>query len=63
MARLYQLFKHASEQNETNLGLRQISNYGKVFTSEELFPLFFEFYNVTCQPSRPFMQMHVLEKF
>ena len=53
MARLYQLFEHASEPNETNLGLRRKSNYGKGSTSEELSPLFLEFYNVTCQHLNP----------
>lgn len=43
--RLRYLLSFASEPNETNLGMKRISRYGKGSTANELMSLFFEFYN------------------
>lgn len=45
-ARLRSLLEYASEPNETNLGMKSISNYGKGTTAEELTSLFSEFYKI-----------------
>lgn len=43
-AKLKRLLAYASEPNETNLGMKSISNYGKGATSLELTKIFIEFY-------------------
>lgn len=43
-ARLRNLLKYASEPNETNLGMKRISKYGKGTTANELTKIFSEFY-------------------
>lgn len=42
--RLRQLLSYASEPNETNLGMKSISMYGKGTTSDELTNIFLDFY-------------------
>lgn len=44
--RLRSLLKYASEPNETNLGMKFISDYGKGTTADELTNLFLEFYKI-----------------
>lgn len=46
--RLRELLKYASEPNETNLGMRQISKYGKGSTANNLIRLFMNFYKIVC---------------
>jgi hypothetical protein len=42
--KLYELLAHASEPNETNLGMKTISQHGKGSTPDELTELFYKFY-------------------
>ena len=44
--RLRSILKHASEPNETNLGLKRIGKYGKGSSNEELSKLFLDFYKI-----------------
>ncbi len=44
--RLRGLLEYASEPNETNLGMKSISDYGKGATAKELTSLFLEFYKI-----------------
>ncbi len=44
--RLKNLLEYASEPNETNLGMKSISDYGKGATADELTGLFLEFYKI-----------------
>lgn len=44
--RLRRLLEYASEPNETNLGMKSISDYGKGATAKELIGLFLEFYKI-----------------
>lgn len=44
--RLKGLLEFASEPNETNLGMKSISDYGKGTTAEELQKLFLDFYRI-----------------
>lgn len=44
--RLHELLNHASEPNETNLGMKVCSNFGRGNTSAELTKLFLDFYNI-----------------
>lgn len=44
--RLQELLNYASEPNETNLGMKTLSCYGKGTTSFELVRLFWEFYKI-----------------
>jgi hypothetical protein len=44
--RIKELLCYASEPNETNLGMKSVSDYGKGATSNELSSLFFEFYKI-----------------
>ena len=44
--RLRSLLEYASEPNETNLGMKSISNYGKGTTADELTSMFLEFYKI-----------------
>ena len=49
LKRLRYLLKHASEPNETNLGMKTKSRYGKGSTAKELSVLFLEFYKLVSQ--------------
>jgi len=44
--RLRELCSYAGEPNETNLGMKSRSDYGKGTTADELTPLFFDFYRL-----------------
>lgn len=44
--KLHELLNHASEPNETNLGMKVCSKYGRGNTSTELAKLFLDFYNI-----------------
>lgn len=44
--RLQELLKYASEPNETNLGMKRVSKYGKGSTSDHLIRLFMDFYKI-----------------
>lgn len=46
--RLQKLLKYASEPNETNLGMRTISKYGKGSTPDTLMKIFLGFYKIVC---------------
>lgn len=48
LTRLRELLKYASEPNETNLGMKKVSKYGKGSTSDNLIKLFMEFYKIVC---------------
>lgn len=48
-ARLRELLEHSSEPNETNLGMKTKSIYGKGATAGELSTLFFEFYKLVSK--------------
>lgn len=47
--RLRELLRHSSEPNETNLGMKTKSIYGKGATEGELSTLFFEFYKIVSK--------------
>ena len=49
LKRLRYLLKHASEPNETNLGMKSKSRFGKGSTAKELSVLFLEFYKLVSQ--------------
>lgn len=49
LKRLRYLLKHASEPNETNLGMKSRSRFGKGSTAKELSVLFLEFYKLVSQ--------------
>ena len=53
-ARLRMLCSHAAEPNETNLGMKSISDYGKGATANSLTPLFANFYRLVRQ--NPFIE-------
>jgi hypothetical protein len=44
--KLRELLEYASEPNETNLGMKSISDYGKGTSAEQLSKLFLEFYKI-----------------
>ena len=48
-AQLRSLLAYASEPNETNLGMKTISDYGKGNTPQKLMPLFLNFYRLVRQ--------------
>jgi len=45
-ARLCEMCSYAGEPNETNLGMKSRSDYGKGTTADELTPLFLDFYKI-----------------
>lgn len=47
--RLRELLEHATEPNETNLGMKTKSIYGKGATASELSSLFLEFFKLVCK--------------
>ena len=47
--KLRRLLKYASEPNETNLGMKSLSDYGKGATAAVLTNLFLEFYKIVCK--------------
>lgn len=44
--RVHKLLEYASEPNETNLGMKSVSKYGKGATSYELTKIFLDFYKI-----------------
>lgn len=67
--RLKEILAHASEPNETNLGMKTISDYGKGATAQSLSKLFLEFYKlvrknpyITTNPVAMCMYIHRFDK-
>lgn len=48
LEKLRRLLQYASEPNETNLGMKRISKYGKGSTSDNLSKLFMDYYKIVC---------------
>lgn len=49
--RLRQLLEHGSEPNETNLGMKSVSDFGKGTSTDELVKLFYSFYKTVIKNS------------
>ena len=65
--RLRDLLEYASEPNETNLGMKSISEYGKGTSTDQLLKLFMEFYDIVREnlyrENNPLAQSMYIQNF